>query len=153
MSYAIDEVDQIKYQMHQLKSLFERVEVVETKMLDTSFEVKDLKASIPPSADHMQKDIKDIQVSYAKYKADMILTISDLQDQITKSNDLKNLNKLEDKLIIRQNDCVKALTKKLADRDEVTKKLRIANNSIKNIYELVKFIFIEGDEDLKEMKK
>ena len=53
MSYAIDEVDQIKYQMHQLKSLFERVEVVETKMLDTTFEVKDLKASIPPSADHM----------------------------------------------------------------------------------------------------
>ena len=66
---------------------------------------------------------------------------------------MKNLNKLEDKLIVRQNDCVKALTKKLADRDEITKKLRIANNSIKNIYELVKFIFIEGDEDLKEMKK
>ena len=50
----------------------------------------------------------------------MILTISDLQDQITKSNDMKNLNKLEDKLIVRQNDCVKALTKKLADRDEIT---------------------------------
>jgi organic radical activating enzyme len=83
----------------------------------------------------------------------MILTISDLQDQITKSNDMKNLNKLEDKLIVRQNDCVKALTKKLADRDEITKKLRIANNSIKNIYELVKFIFIEGDEEMKELKK
>ena len=70
-------------------------------MLDTTFEVKDLKASIPPSAEHMQKDIKDLQISYAKYKADMILTISDLQDQITKSNDMKNLNRLEDKLIIR----------------------------------------------------
>jgi hypothetical protein len=65
---------------------------------------------------------------------------------------LKNLNKLEDKLIIRQNDCVKALTKKLADRDEITKKFRIANNSIKNIYELVKFTFIDGDEDLKALK-
>jgi hypothetical protein len=64
--------------MHQLKSLFERVESVESKMLDTNFLVKDLKASIPPSADHMPKDIKDIQISYTKYKADMILTISDL---------------------------------------------------------------------------
>ena len=66
---------------------------------------------------------------------------------------MKNLNKLEDKLIQRQNDCVKALTKKLADRDEITKKLRIANNSIKNIYELVKFTFMEGDDDLNELKK
>lgn len=56
-------------------------------------------------------------------------------------------------MIMRQNDCVKALTKKLADRDEVTKKFRIANNSIKNIYELIKFVFVEPDEDMNELKK
>jgi hypothetical protein len=66
---------------------------------------------------------------------------------------MKSLQKLEDKMVVRQNDCVKALTKKLADRDEITKKLRIANNSIKNIYELVKFAFVDGDEDMLELKK
>jgi hypothetical protein len=55
-------------------------------------------------------------------------------------------------MVGRQNDCVKALTMKLADRDEVSKKLRIANNSIKNIFELVKFAFVDGDEDMRELK-
>lgn len=56
-------------------------------------------------------------------------------------------------MVGRQNDCVKALTMKLADRDEVSKKLRIANNSIKNIFELVKFAFVDGDEDMRELKQ
>lgn len=72
----------MKYQMNQLKSLFERVETSESKMLDISFMVKDLKNSIPPSADHLSKEIKDVQISYTKYKSDMATIIGDLTDQI-----------------------------------------------------------------------
>jgi hypothetical protein len=42
---------------------------------------------------------------------------------------------------------VKALTLKMADRDEMTKKLRLNNNYIKNMYELMKFSFLDESKD------
>jgi hypothetical protein len=47
----------MKYQMVQLKSLFERLDSVETKLLELTFLVKEVKASIPPSAENMEKEM------------------------------------------------------------------------------------------------
>lgn len=55
----------------------------------------------------------------------------------------KNLDKLKQQIIVRQDDIVKALTHKMADRDEMTKKLRLTNNYIKNMFDLMKFYFID----------
>ena len=40
---------------------------------------------------------------------------------------------MEERLLIRQDDVVRALTRKLADRDETTKKFRVANYHIKRM--------------------
>ena len=54
----------------------------------------------------------------------------------------KNLQILEEKLVGRQDDVIRALTKKLADREETIKKFRLTNNYIKNIYDVVKFMLL-----------
>jgi hypothetical protein len=138
--------------MALLKTLFERVESVEAKLLDTNFLIKELKASIPPSAEHMEKEIRDVSSNLQKFKIDIAASIGHLNEQIIKANDTKNLSALEDKMVARQNDCVKALAKKLADRDEVQRKFRVFSNSIKNMFDLLKFVFVEDDETMVELK-
>ena len=36
----------------------------------------------------------------------------------------------------------------MADREEVTKKMRLTNNYTKNLYELLKFTVIQGTDDI-----
>ena len=43
------------------------------------------------------------------------------------------MKELEEKLIIRQNDVIKALTCKLADKDETLKKFRVTNYHVSNL--------------------
>ena len=44
---------------------------------------------------------------------------------------------MEDRLLIRQDDVVRALTKKMADRDETVRKFRLTNHHVKNVYNLL----------------
>ncbi len=41
---------------------------------------------------------------------------------------------MEDRIIQRQDDIIRALSKKLADKDETKKNFRITANNIKNFY-------------------
>ena len=75
------------------------------------------------------------------------MKFDEIQEQIKKANETKNLDKLKQQIIARQDDIVKALTLKMADRDEMTKKLRLTNNYIKNMYELMKFSFLDETQD------
>jgi hypothetical protein len=83
----------------------------------------------------------------SKLKAENLVKFDEIQEQIKKSNETKNLDKLKQQIITRQDDIVKALTLKMADRDEMTKKLRLTNNYIKNMYELMKFSFLDETQD------
>ena len=83
----------------------------------------------------------------SKLKAENLVKFDEIQEQIKKSNETKNLDKLKQQIIARQDDIVKALTLKMADRDEMTKKLRLTNNYIKNMYELMKFSFLDETQD------
>lgn len=83
----------------------------------------------------------------SKLKAENLVKFDEIQEQIKKSNETKNLDKLKQQIIVRQDDIVKALTLKMADRDEMTKKLRLTNNYIKNMYELMKFSFLDESQD------
>ena len=58
---------------------------------------------------------------------------------------------MEDKLFLRQNDIIKALSKKLADRDETTKQLRIAANQTTRLYDIIKILF-SNDESIYDLK-
>ena len=83
----------------------------------------------------------------SKLKAENLVKFDEIQEQIKKSNETKNLDKLKQQIITRQDDIVKALTLKMADRDEMIKKLRLTNNYIKNMYELMKFSFLDESQD------
>lgn len=83
----------------------------------------------------------------SKLKAENLVKFDEIQEQIKKANETKNLDKLKQQIIARQDDIVKALTLKMADRDEMTKKLRLTNNYIKNMYELMKFSFLDETQD------
>ena len=52
---------------------------------------------------------------------------------------------LEEKMILRQDDIVRALTKRLADREEVNKNFRLTKNYAKSVYDLVKVVLIIED--------
>jgi hypothetical protein len=58
---------------------------------------------------------------------------------------------MEDKLMDRQNDIIKALTKKLADRDETNKQLRLAGNQTSKLYDIMKILF-SNDESIVDLK-
>lgn len=105
-----DEIDQNKYMIDRIKGLQPRLEEVETKMQDTIVNMKDLRQSIPPSAEHMQESIKAIQINISKFKIENCSKFEDIEEQIRKSNDTKNLDKLKHQIITRQDDIVRALT-------------------------------------------
>jgi hypothetical protein len=77
-----------------------------------------LKSSIPPSAEHMQADLKSLNRNFQKYKNDQLVTIIEIKDLLKEQDVTENLHLMEDKILLRQNDIIKALSKKLADRDE-----------------------------------
>ena len=56
--------------MVQLNSLFQRTDATETKILDMNVLIKNLKDSIPPSAESMSSDIKKLEASLNQYKSD-----------------------------------------------------------------------------------
>ena len=59
---------------------------------------------------------------------------------------------MEDRLYLRQNDIIKALSKKLADRDDTEKKFRLANFSTMNMFDLLKLLY-STDEDFFELQR
>jgi len=145
MAQCFDEVDQVKYQMLNFNTVFPRVESCETKLADINVQVREIKQNIPPSAEYMEKDLKNFKLSFNKYKHDQVLVIAGVKDTIKSLNVKENLAALEDKMLNRQDDVVKALTKKMADRDDTVKKFRLANNNTRSIYELVKFLLLIED--------
>lgn len=44
--------------------------MLEAKQQDVTVQVKNIKSSIPPSAEHMQAELKALQKNYNKYKLD-----------------------------------------------------------------------------------
>jgi hypothetical protein len=54
----------MKYQIIQLKSLFERLDSVETKLLEVTFMVKEVKTNIPPSAGNNSKEMQELQIRF-----------------------------------------------------------------------------------------
>mmetsp|Transcript_6792 Transcript_6792/g.10941 ORF Transcript_6792/g.10941 Transcript_6792/m.10941 type:complete len:194 (-) Transcript_6792:1179-1760(-) len=145
MAQCFDEVDQVKYQMLNFNTVFPRVESCETKLADINVQVREIKQNIPPSAEYMEKDLKNFKLSFNKYKHDQVLVIAGVKDTIKSLNVKENLAALEDKMLNRQDDVVKALTKKMADREETTKRFRLSNNYAKSIYDVVKFLLIIED--------
>jgi hypothetical protein len=72
-------------------------------------------------------------------------TISDIEDRIQQNDIKKNLLALETKMNLRQDDIVRVLTKRLADRDEVNKSLRIVKNYSKLVFDLLKITLISEE--------
>jgi len=68
-----------------------------------------------------------------KLKVDHIQDVSDLKSSIKAKNEMRKLSEMETRLTKRQNEVVKALTQKLADRDETTKKFRMTNFHVNNL--------------------
>ena len=83
--------------------------------------VQNLKSSIPPSAEHMQADLASLNRNYNKYKSDQLAIINGIKESLREQDVTENLRIMEDKLMLRQNDIIKALSKRLADRDETHK--------------------------------
>ena len=106
-------------------------------MLELRQLVKVLQASIPPSADNMARDIKSLQIQVLKLKTDYIADLADVRGSIHRKNEGVKLKEMEDRLVVRQNDVVRALTKQLADRDETVKKFRLTNHRVRNIQSLL----------------
>ena len=106
-------------------------------MADLGVDCRALREAIPPSAEHMAADIKALQVGLGKFKADHAQEFGDLARSIQAHNELEKLRELEDRLLLRQDDVVRALTRKLADRDETTRKFRLTNHHVKNVYNLL----------------
>lgn len=78
-----------------------------------------------------------LQIGLSKFKSDMATSIGDIKDSIQKESSKYKLKALEDRVMFRQDDIIKALTKKSADRDDTLKKFRIANFHIRNIFNIL----------------
>ena len=50
---------------------------------------------------------------------------------------MEKLRELESRVFQRQDDVVRALSRKLADRDDTTRKFRLTNHHVKNVYKLL----------------
>mmetsp|Transcript_6794 Transcript_6794/g.10953 ORF Transcript_6794/g.10953 Transcript_6794/m.10953 type:complete len:88 (-) Transcript_6794:1362-1625(-) len=87
--------------MLNFNTLFPRVDTTESKIADLNILAKELKQSIPPSAEHMEKDMKNIKLSFNKYKQEQVMVIVEIKEMIVRQNIQKNLQALEAKIIVR----------------------------------------------------
>ena len=64
------------------------MEYVESKVGELACSYRTLKDSIPPSSEHVAKDIKTLQTGLASFKADSAVQLGDLQRSIKAHNEL-----------------------------------------------------------------
>lgn len=60
-----------------------------------------MKDSIPPSADHMAVDIKNLQVGIAKFKAENAIIVAEIKDMVQKESSKYKLKAMEDRIMFR----------------------------------------------------
>lgn len=70
-----------------------------------------------------------------------------MQDAVNSKADLEILKSLEQSLIERLNDSVKALSKQFADKDATRKALKLLEKNLKNMYDLFMSKGNHGGED------
>ena len=151
ITYSFSEIDSVKFQVEKLSDIARRFEILETKQQDVQMTVQNLKSSIPPSAEHMQADLASLNRNYNKYKSDQLARINGIKESLREQDVTENLRIMEDKLMLRQNDIIKALSKRLADRDETHKQIRLANSQTSKLYDIIKILF-SSDEDMVLLK-
>jgi len=69
----------------------------------------------------------------------------ELQDSINQKADLETVKSLENSLLERLNEIVKALTKQFADKNDTRKALKLLEKNLKNMYDI--FMNKAGDND------
>lgn len=60
----------------------------------------------------------------------------DIQDNLNQKADLETVKKLEESLLDRLNEIVKALTKQFAEKNDTRKALKLLEKNLKNMYDL-----------------
>ena len=101
ITYSFSEIDSVKFQIDKLSDIARKFEILETKQQDVQMTVKNLKSSIPPSAEYMQADLSSLQKNYNKYKSDQITIISGIKDSLREQDVTENLRIMEDKILMR----------------------------------------------------
>ena len=81
----------------QLQTLPPRVEVVEARVVDLRTLAHKIKESVPPSAEHMVRELKNAQASLAGLKADIMTEINELRANLKSMDDDKRLGELEER--------------------------------------------------------
>lgn len=137
VNYAFTEIDGSKHQMTQAFKLFPRLDNAETKLQDLFDELKAVKANIPPSAEALVSELKQINISFQKFKNNTTKVFDEHRDMIQKLSESKGTQLLEDRMISRMDDIVRALTRALVNRNEFEKKQRLVEHQISNLFQLM----------------
>ena len=109
-AYTIEQIDQVRHNVTQLQTLLPRLEATEARCVDIRQLCQQIKESVPPSAEHIVRDLKDIKASIQEFKGDNLMELDELKAEIQHMNESRELAELEERLRRRQNDVVKALT-------------------------------------------
>ena len=82
ITYNVEQLDQIRFSITQLQSLNCRLDTVESRCQDLKVICQQIKDDIPPSAEHMAADVKDLQAQLSKFKVDHANELTELKGSI-----------------------------------------------------------------------
>lgn len=77
----------------------------------------------------MESDIELIKQEISRW-------VKDVQDQLNLKTDIDTVKALENSLLERLNEIVKALSKQFADKNDTRKALKLLEKNLKNMYDL-----------------
>lgn len=98
-----------------------------------------LKKCIPPSGEQINNDLKKISSTLETVRNQVLSRISDFKEEVYLYFKENNVKDTERKLIERMNDVIISLTKKMADRQDTKKHIRILEKNTKNLFEILTF--------------
>jgi hypothetical protein len=81
----------------------------------------------------MYHEVRDIKDDMTKLRQEQVVAYEKLNNKIKEKNEMRKLNDLEIRMTTRQNDIVKALTKKMVSREESDQSFRLMNERKKQI--------------------
>ena len=89
--------------------------------------------------------LNSFETDLDNFKKEFSRWIKEMQDQLNQKTDIETVKALENSLLERLNEIVKALSKQFADKNDTRKALKLLEKNLKNMYDL--FINKGGDNE------
>jgi len=134
----LEELRKLSKNQDIILQIVQRITNIELKLQSLPASTKIVESDINGAAvNDLKNAMQALRNDLDKLRSELLQMIKDLQNQINRKADTDALSVLENQLIERMDAIVNALTKKLADKNDTKKALKLLEKQIKALYDML----------------